>query len=144
VIVQVGAYDFGLDLGPNGFGHQYDTLIVRVERVVDGKVCDPWIRVDYWGSNQHHQEDRLPDALFEPGHRWEMRLSPMRVSDGNYQFCGPVPAPTITDTDEAGKVIGEHNRYRNLSTEMVDLPETANLKCYALKRKDLREVRDSD
>jgi len=138
LIVQVGAYDDRLDQSPNGFGHQYDTLVVRVEKVVSGKVNDPWVRIDYWGSNRHHSGDRLPDEIFQPGHRWAMRLTPIVISERNYQFCRPLEKSAITDKDEFG------TRYRSVSTEIQDIPEPGSLKCYALTRADFHEVRGSD
>jgi len=138
VIVQVGAYDDWLSQSPNGLGHQYDTLVAKVEKVVSGKVDDPWIRIDYWGSNRHHSADRLPEELFEAGHRWAMRLTRIPVSEKNYQFCTPREAMTRADRDAVG------TRYRGVSTEIEDIPEPGSLKCYALTRADLREVRDSD
>jgi len=136
VIVSVGAYDGQLDQSPNGFGHQYDTLIVKVEKVIEGKVANPWIRVDYWGSNRHHEQDRLPDAIFDPGRRWTMRLTPAITSDKNYQSCRPLEGSPLTDKDEAG------TRYRSISAKTDDLPEPGSLNCYTLMRADLQEVRD--
>jgi hypothetical protein len=144
VIVKVGAYDEWLDSAPNSFGHQYDTLIVRVEKVVAGRVLDSWIRVDYWGSNRHHQEDRLPDAIFESAHRWEMRLTPMRVSEKNYQFCRPLGADAIAEVDESRKIIGEEDRYRSVSVELGTLPQVSDLKCYSLRRADVQKIDDPD
>jgi hypothetical protein len=137
VIAVVDAYDDWLGWWPNGFGHQYDTLIVRVDKVIEGKVADPWIRVDYWGSNRNHEDDRLPDAIFEPRRRWTMRLTPTIISGKNYQSCRPLEGAPLTDKNETG------TRYRTVSAKTDDLPEPGTLKCYTLTRADLQEVRDS-
>jgi hypothetical protein len=140
VIVRVDAYDWVANSTPNGFGHQFDSLIVRVEKVVSGGVFEPWVRVDYWGSNRHYKEDRLPDEIFEPGHRWKMRLSPMRISEKNYQYCRPGEAGTFKNVDQDGNVISESNAIRAVSAEFNDFPDIRGLKCYALRREGLHEA----
>jgi len=140
VIVRVDAYDWSLDLLPESFGRQFDTLIVRVETVRSGAVYDPWVRVDSMGSNR---KDRLPEQIFEPGHRWEMHLSPMGISEKNYSYCRPREAGTVKEVDSDGNVLDEISAIKAVSTTGDDLPDISKLKCYALRLEDLHEVADS-
>lgn len=142
-IVNVDAYDWMDIWGFDAFGRQFNTLVARVEKVEDGVVLDPWIRVDYYGSNRHHKEDRLPDEIFEPGHRWRMRLTPTRISERNYTYCRPQAAGTVEVPDGSGKLV-EVSTIRGVSKDVQDVPDVDRLKCYALRREDLHEVTDSE
>jgi hypothetical protein len=118
-------------------------LIVRVEKVVSGNVSDPWIRVDYYGGNRHHKEDRLSDEIFEPGHRWEMRLTPTKISDKNYTYCRPQKEGTVKFEDaKSGEVFDEVSNIRSISEQQA--PHVHDLKCYALRREDLHDITDSE
>ena len=140
VIVQVEAYDWADNWFHDGFGHQFNTLIARVETVKSGDVFDPWIRVDFWGYNYHRKDGRLPDELFEPGHHWEMLLTPTFISEKNYQFCRPQETATIKYVDESGQILSEENALRRVSVDLEDIPDISELKCYALTRENVREV----
>ena len=145
VIVRVDAYDWEDDWSLDALGRQFDTLVVRVEGASRGNVPDPWIRVDYYGANRHKKEDRLPEGIFEPGHRWAMRLLPVRISEKNYISCRPRSDETVKFTDAlSGEVVSEVGRIRGVSKDPDDLPDINQLKCYALKRGDVYEVRDPE
>jgi len=120
--------------GGEGFGlvdvdAYLDPLVIRVEKVIQGKVTGKYVRADFVGGGDNY----LPKSLFE-GKPRKMRLEPVWFSPDHYKECDwtirPSPPPGSMEIKIGPRLIA----VGGAST----FSDPNSLSCYAMKRQNIQ------
>jgi hypothetical protein len=121
--------DGGIWLGAIDVDEYLDFLIIRVDRVLKGRVRGNYVRADFLGGG----DNRLPRLLFE-GKPWKLKLEPVAVK--HYRTCDwtipPSPPPNSLEMAFGPHLVGVGGA--------GSFPDPNALYCYVMVGTNLEQI----